>query len=74
MGNMRTGYAGYIRLMIAVSEAREKLFAHLERGSESDDGLARCAGAIEALDRVLDHGAKQGQVRRQFAVTHSCRE
>jgi hypothetical protein len=47
--------------MMAVSEAREHLYAHVVGGVTSKDELARCSGALEALDRVLDHGALQGK-------------
>ena len=67
-----TRYSDFLRLMIAVSEARERLYAHVVGGVTSRDELARCSGALDALDRVLDHGAIKGQVQRQIRAMEEC--
>lgn len=74
MNGRPTGYADYMRLMLAVSEARERLYAHLAGSPVSSDEAGRCMGALEALDRVLDYGAARGRVGRQMEALRQCDE
>ena len=74
MTGQPTRYGDFLRLMMAVCEARERLYAHVAGGVTSRDELARYSNALEALDRVLDHGAMQGQVQRQIRAMEECRE